>query len=218
VSDRGADFPKHRVRMIGWTPGYSPEQEPPPASGTWFSVAEGYFGASERLLGLMMQGGKKHVVDPSDVPQVRPAIFLCRHAVEVALKLILVEADNACEECLRKEYGHDLRKLWTKKCLPVIRQVAEGDSGLKRGATNIGDFVGELSDVDPKSLAGRYPGTDLGTIDLRQLWENVFYTHFYLMGIASRAIGDREMREEMEALIKEAMTRVAEDDDPEKRN
>jgi hypothetical protein len=124
----------------------------PPAR--WVQVQEAYRSAGLTLLRIAEDAKSRREAD------VYPALFLCRHAIELELKAALgiaYVADHATD--LRT---HDLAKLWKMfaSCdqLNFIQLSQNGESlAVLPLLERMRACVQELNEVDPSSMVFRYP-------------------------------------------------------------
>lgn len=142
----------------------------PPAR--WVQVQEAYRNAGINLLKTVETSKSRNEAD------VYPALFLCRHAVELELKAALglaYVADHAIDlERKRDEIfrTHDLVKLWKMfASCDRLKFIRLGQDGETFPVTPLLDSMQacmeELGNVDPSSIVFRYPvDKELASIDL----------------------------------------------------
>lgn len=114
--------------------------------------AEGYRQAAEVLV-------RRFLDDPDGTASERdslvlPILFLFRHYLEIRFKDIIVYGQVLSGQSAQWRHGHDLQVLWEE-----ARQLCEavyGASVLEQLA-GVGEFVVEISQLDPDSTSFRYP-------------------------------------------------------------
>jgi hypothetical protein len=103
---------------------------------------------------------------PLDSPEAMflPIVFLYRHAVEAALKGILVELRVGADDATPFPTDHHIRELW-REIRPQISRSSGllAEEWLERAET----LVNELDAVDPGSMHFRYPVSRKGGALLR---------------------------------------------------
>ncbi len=111
--------------------------------------AEGY----KKLADVGVAHIKAHPHDANLV--VYPILFCYRQYVELRLKEFVVTASDLLDQKLALPTNHNLRGLWqtVRPLLQKVWGVSEHDDDL----ASIEDVVEQLSDIDPKSSAFRYP-------------------------------------------------------------
>lgn len=137
----------------------------------WYDYREGFLNGARALLNAAVEG------DPVDGDRLAfPVVFLYRHYLELAMKAFI--RDNAgyvAGASAEFEQNHDLPSLW-KSC----RQIIEGWwPGRNSAALNaIGRQIGQLAQIDPKSMAFRYPVDKKGRRSLPKQLQSFDLTHF----------------------------------------
>jgi hypothetical protein len=135
-----------------------------PNASTWHYV-EGYEEAARILLDAAETDAGGSLADRL----VFPLVFVCRHAIELRLKE-LIETGNRClgtsEEISSFAGGHHLQELWAA-CRRIIRTAWPGTSASDLDA--IEALIAGFQEVDPGSMAFRYPVTKAGRPSLPNL-------------------------------------------------
>lgn len=86
-----------------------------------------------------------------------PAVFLFRHAVELSLKDMLVDAGRLNGEASSFPDGHGLRNLWKELRTLMAAAGLEENDDEKRLLDVVDEMVHELDTTDPASMSFRYP-------------------------------------------------------------
>jgi hypothetical protein len=185
-----------------------------PASGVWHVGAlylEGFFEASKLLLQGTVNGSLNQCIEGF------PAVFLCRHYLEIALKYALFHsrwlrdanhnATIAAIDPVGKNFGHDLRKLWNALTTELknkrIDMVATG-----LDLDFVGKFVAEFDSVDKHNVRFRYAGEQLPAgpsnetlnIDFPPLLFNLERSHEILITLDSYLVETYGQNEEWEEI------------------
>jgi hypothetical protein len=154
--------------------------KPPPR---WVKVQEAYREAGLSLLREIENSGTSSLAD------VYPALFLCRHAVELELKAALAmsyvadHAPNLDKKIDQMFKTHDLMKLWElfAACsqMVALEEHARADGiaakirSIKPLIDNFRTCIADFCKVDPSSMTFRYPvdktyqSTNLSGLSLR---------------------------------------------------
>jgi hypothetical protein len=116
---------------------------------------------------------------------VYPLVYCLRHAVELALKMVIRGARHLLDEQGDFPDGHRLHYLWDT-ARPLLEQIWKDD---KRSFDRVASVVGDLTVIDPEGEGFRYPLTtkkkavenrrvptidpQLRNLDLRKLFDDV---------------------------------------------
>jgi hypothetical protein len=97
---------------------------------------------------------------------VFPIVFLCRHYIELSLKLLVLDASRFATDAAAPQHKHDLRTLWkeAKTILPAVWPEVEPEQ-----VEVVEACIIEMSELDPASMAFRYPCDKKGNLHLEKL-------------------------------------------------
>jgi hypothetical protein len=136
----------------------------------WWMYAESYRFAAASLVAMFARTG--HDQDFLALP----VLFLYRHYVEIALKLIEHEASLLLGRPEPKPKGHGIRDRWGR-VQPLLEDIwpnprYEGEN------RNVRNLVAQLDIVDPDSDTFRYPVDPEGNSNLPQELQRLDLAHF----------------------------------------
>ena len=166
--------------------------------GDWYPYVEGY----RRAADVLVQHVAKHRSDTDLL--VYPIAFLYRHYLELHLKTLIQEGSKLQESQPKPRHTHDLGQLW-QECRSVLEglstQCPEADLDAVEAC------IRELSEIDPRSMAFRYPVdktgspscSQLGRVSLRQMAEVMARLAGLLDAIETEADLELEFRQQMAA-------------------
>ncbi len=194
-----SDWPAYEIPLKAMGPGYAIPPNTPPLGKDWFSFARAYADAGQELRIALAKECEDDLVRPSDNLLVLPTIFLYRHFIELALKLILIEADKETPCTVRKKYKHDLAKLWCD-CRPVMKSFADSINMFVQRWGLVEQAILEMHDFDEKEIAFRYPTKNLGNVNVSRLSRNMFLVQFLLMEIAAKVKWHKDLEKQIQEM------------------
>lgn len=103
----------------------------------WLEAARSYAAVARHLVDRTLE----HEVDWADA---HPALFMCRHALELYLKAAVPGWNTD-----RRGHGHDL--------IPLIEQLRHDLSERYQDVDKICTFLRDFAEVDPKAMVFRFP-------------------------------------------------------------
>jgi hypothetical protein len=113
---------------------------------TWDALAFEFRQAADML--------SKPSADRDSVPML-PLLTLCRHHLELALKSIIMAGDRLAGNAVNLPTRHPLIPLW-QRALPLMR-AAWKQGWVEDDAASAGKVIAEFDEIDPDSMATRYP-------------------------------------------------------------
>ena len=116
--------------------------------GDWYIYATGYKDAADVLAAHI----EEHQVRQDAL--VYPVMFLYRQYLELAIKILIMQARRLQDISEPIPMTHRINELW-KVCSDLLREISPGDS--EEEQNQIGRLIEEFCDVDPTSTAFRYP-------------------------------------------------------------
>ncbi len=126
----------------------------------WAAYAEGYRKAADSLV----QQVRETASDQDFL--VYPIAFLYRHYLELRLKGLMTIGRRLLRKHGKFPRHHDLTKLWAET-RAILEEV--WPHGPKVDLDNVEASIGRFADVDPLSVAFRYPSNKEGTQTLSNL-------------------------------------------------
>jgi hypothetical protein len=114
----------------------------------WTVYAIGYKDAADILVNHVDDHGRRQDI------LVYPIVFLYRQYLELALKDLIRQARRLLDDPEPYPNNHRIDQLWAL-CDSLLEQVSPGDSVEYR--KEIGRLIREFAQVDPLSMAFRYP-------------------------------------------------------------
>jgi len=160
----------------------------------------GYVGGYKRAGGFLVAHVLETLRDHDYL--VFPIIFLYRQHLELHFKHLITLGGELLEEAIEYPKIHRLGDLWTR-CRDIIKQV--WPESAEAELIIIDQVVADLSEVDPNSMAFRYPTDKHGSPSLPGV-ERIDLAHFgkvmdeasqTLDGIAAAMQVERDLRMEM---------------------
>ncbi len=183
----------------------------PPEAETWRVDAlyvEGFFEAARLLLKGIANRSLNQCIDGF------PAVFLCRHYLELALKYALFHsgwlkdsnhnADDNGIKPVGKNFGHNLQKLWDT----VIAELKSRGIATGLDLDFVAQFVKEFDAIDKHNVRFRYAGEELPAsathetlnIDFDSLLFNLQRTYDVLSSLDSYLVETHGENEEWEEI------------------
>jgi hypothetical protein len=118
----------------------------------WYRYAITYKEAGDRLAELVDTTYRRNML-------VGPMMFLYRHAIELHLKSLLLDAGELLDDPQTVPQKHYLLKLWLK-VRAMLLQIDSRESEWILRADNV---IKQFDDLDPSSMSFRYPANGDGT-------------------------------------------------------
>lgn len=134
----------------------------------WELYASGYQDAAEAIASEIIED--HGIIDTL----VYPLIYLCRHHIELRLKILIRDVTALLDDCQQRE-GHKIDQLWAF-ARPMVEQAFAGHSDAP--ALDIEELLNQFVAVDPRSTTFRYPaelGESSGLAGMRHLNVAQFY-------------------------------------------
>jgi hypothetical protein len=170
---------------------------------SWRSLADSFFRASQDLVHGVV--ARELYGDVEGLA----AIFLFRHYLELALKIIIINGrylakvdENAREAAKQVKRIHGLGELWKVVVSDSKPKLADGDWD-KRDIASVEACIAEFDAVDPTGFAFRYTGagSEFCLFDFRALAVQMEHIHQVLNGIDTYLLEAHHQNAEYDAMM-----------------